>query len=85
MRRRDFTVGLLLATAVPSVSAQEPAKQHRIAIIFPVGPVADISETGSDALNRRFYHAFFEELWRLGDGSIASLFRTSSAIIRDID
>jgi putative tryptophan/tyrosine transport system substrate-binding protein len=67
MRRRDFTIGLLLATTAQSVRAQEPVKQHRIAIVIPAGPVAVISETSSDALNRRLYQPFFEELRRLGD------------------
>jgi len=62
MRRRDFTTGLLLAGTVPTALAQEPAKQHRIAIVVPAGPVADISETGP-----AFWRAFFEELRRLGD------------------
>ena len=47
--------------------AQEPPKRHRIAIIIPAGPVASISETSSDALSRRLYQPFFEELRRLGD------------------
>jgi putative ABC transport system substrate-binding protein len=62
MRRRDFTVGLLLAAATQSVQAQERAKQHRIAIVTPAGPVALISETGD-----RSWQAFFKELRRLGD------------------
>jgi putative ABC transport system substrate-binding protein len=62
MRRRDFTIGLLLAATTQSVRAQERAKQHRIAIITPAGPVADISDTGP-----RAWPAFFEELRRLGD------------------
>ena len=37
MRRRDFAIGLLLASAT-GVRAQERAKQHRIAIITPAGP-----------------------------------------------
>jgi putative ABC transport system substrate-binding protein len=49
------------------VQAQERVKQHRIAIVFPAGPVADISETSSDALIRRLWQPFFEELRRLGD------------------
>jgi putative ABC transport system substrate-binding protein len=61
MRRRDFTIGLLLAGGTRSVQAQEPAKQHRIAVIFS-GPVADIRDTGS-----RYWPAFFEELRRRGD------------------
>jgi putative ABC transport system substrate-binding protein len=61
VRRRDFTVGLLLASAT-SALAQETAKQHRIAIVRPAGSVALISETGI-----HFYKEFFKELRRLGD------------------
>jgi hypothetical protein len=61
MRRREFTIGLTLATAVRMVRAQEPAKQHRIAIIITAGGVALISDTGN-----RFWKSFFEELRRLG-------------------
>jgi hypothetical protein len=50
MRRRDFTIGLLLAAAAPSVRAQEEVKQHRIAIVIPAGPVGVINETSGDAL-----------------------------------
>jgi putative ABC transport system substrate-binding protein len=67
MRRRDFTIGLLLAAAARPVRAQERGKQHRIAIVIPAGPVAVISETSSDTLLRRLYQPFFEELRRLGD------------------
>jgi putative tryptophan/tyrosine transport system substrate-binding protein len=62
MRRRNFTIGLLLAVAARSLRAQEQAKQHRIAIVRPAGPIALISDTGI-----RTYRAFFEELRRLGD------------------
>jgi len=62
MRRRDFTMGLLLAAATQPLLAQEPTKQHRIAIVIPAGAVAIISDTGS-----RYWPAFFEELRRLGD------------------
>jgi putative ABC transport system substrate-binding protein len=62
MRRRDFTIGLLLATAVGAVQAQEPAKQHRIAIVVPAGPATRISDTLP-----RLWRPFFEELRRLGD------------------
>jgi putative tryptophan/tyrosine transport system substrate-binding protein len=61
MRRRDFTIGLLLASTVRIARAQEPAKQHRIAIIA-AGPVARIHDPGI-----RFFQQFFEELRRLGD------------------
>jgi putative tryptophan/tyrosine transport system substrate-binding protein len=66
VRRRDFTIGLLLVSAARSLRAQEKAKQHRIAIVIPAGAVAIISETSSDPLRRRFYQAFFQELRRLG-------------------
>jgi putative ABC transport system substrate-binding protein len=62
MRRRDLTMGLLLACAARKVPGQERAKQHRIAIVIPAGPVALIDDTGN-----RFYHAFWEELRRSGD------------------
>ncbi len=62
MRRRDITAGLLLATIVRTVQAQERGKQHRIAIVRPAGPVALINATGIS-----FYQGFFAELVRLGD------------------
>jgi putative ABC transport system substrate-binding protein len=62
MRRRDFTIGLLLATAVRMVQAQERGKQHRIAIIVSTGPAARINDPAS-----RYWQAFWEELRRLGD------------------
>jgi len=62
VRRRDFTIGLLLAAAARSVPAQEPAKRRRIAIVIPAGPVARIDDPGIP-----FYRAFWEELRRLGD------------------
>ena len=60
MRRREFAIGVLLASAT-GVWAQEPAKQHRIAIIA-AGPVARIHDPGIP-----FFQEFFEELRRLGD------------------
>jgi ABC-type uncharacterized transport system substrate-binding protein len=67
MRRRDFTLGLLLATAVGTVRAQVLTKQHRIAIVIAGGSADAISETSSDSFYRRFYEPFFRELRRLGD------------------
>jgi putative ABC transport system substrate-binding protein len=61
-RRRDFIIGLFLATATGPARAQAPAKQHRIAIIIPAGAVASISDIGP-----RFWRTIFEELRRLGD------------------
>jgi putative ABC transport system substrate-binding protein len=62
MRRREFTIGLLLAAATQSVWAQERAKQYRIAIVITAGPVAGIDDPAS-----RPWRAFWEELRRLGD------------------
>jgi putative ABC transport system substrate-binding protein len=62
MKRRDFTIGLLLAATTPSVQAQERAKQHRIAIVIPAGPVASIDDPSS-----RLWLPFWKELRRLGD------------------
>jgi putative tryptophan/tyrosine transport system substrate-binding protein len=60
MRRRDFIAGLLLAGAARSVRAEEPADQHRIAVIA-AGPVARIHDPGV-----RAFRAFWDELRRLG-------------------
>jgi putative ABC transport system substrate-binding protein len=62
MRRRDFTIGLLLATAASSARAQETAKQRRIAIVIPAGPVAGIIDP-----TNRYWQPFWKELRRLGD------------------
>ena len=62
MRRRDFTIGLLLAAVARTAAAQERTKQHRIAIIIPSGPATRIN----DSLPR-LYQPFFDELRRLGD------------------
>jgi putative ABC transport system substrate-binding protein len=61
MRRRDLTLGLLLATAVGRVRAQVATKQRRIAIIT-TQPVANIDDPTIPV-----FRAFFEELRRLGD------------------
>ena len=63
MRRRDFTPGLLLALAAPSLLAQEQSKQHRIAIIRAGGSTTHISDTSPYS----FYKELFKELRRLGD------------------
>jgi putative ABC transport system substrate-binding protein len=62
MRRRDLTIGLLLAAAAQSARAQETAKQRRIAIVIPAGLITSISDTGI-----RGWQAFFGELRRAGD------------------
>jgi hypothetical protein len=44
------------------VRAEEPTKQHRIAIVIGSGPIARINDPAS-----RNWQAFWEELRRLGD------------------
>jgi len=61
MRRRDFTIGLLLATATHSVPAHEQAKQNRLAIV-EAGSATGIDDPGS-----RLWQPFWKELRRLGD------------------
>jgi putative tryptophan/tyrosine transport system substrate-binding protein len=62
VRRRDFTIDLLLTAVTRSVRAEEAEKKHRIAIVIGAGPVAIISDQ-----QNRFYKAIFDELRRLGD------------------
>ena len=62
MRRRDIAIGLLLAAAARTGRAQEPPKQHRIAIVISAGPVARVYDPTS-----RAFQAFWQELHRLGD------------------
>jgi ABC-type uncharacterized transport system substrate-binding protein len=62
VRRRDFTIGLLLATAAGPASAQDLAKPPRIAVVAAVLPADLITETGGGTP----WRAFFEELRRLG-------------------
>jgi putative ABC transport system substrate-binding protein len=62
MRRRDFTISLLIATTPGLLRAEEPAKHHRIAIVVSTGPAARINDK-----EIRLWQAFFEELRRLGD------------------
>jgi putative ABC transport system substrate-binding protein len=62
MRRRDFTIGLLLAASSRAARAQERAKQRRIAIVIGAGPAARIDDP-----KNRFYQSIFGELRRLGD------------------
>ena len=47
---------------VGAVRAQEPTKQHRIAVFIPAAPAASIGDTGV-----RAWQEFFGELRRLGD------------------
>jgi putative ABC transport system substrate-binding protein len=64
MRRREF-LALLAGASVPlptTARAQQPTKVYRIAMLHPSHPVAEMTENSS----LRYYHAFFEELRRLG-------------------
>jgi putative tryptophan/tyrosine transport system substrate-binding protein len=62
MRRRDFTISLLLAAATRSVRAEEQVKQHRIANVIASGPATRANEPASHT-----WQAFWKELRRLGD------------------
>src|SRR5215471_14439481 len=57
MRRREFIAGLLLVATAQRARAQKPEKVHRIALVHPSTPVAEL---------RFHYRTFFEELGRLG-------------------
>src|SRR5262245_20983469 len=62
MKRREFIAGLLVAASLRQARAQQPAKVHRIAIVWVAVPIAEITETSS----RPPYRAFFHELRRFG-------------------
>lgn len=62
MRRREFVAGLISTVPVFTVQAGENPKPHRIAVVDPVNPVADLTEAGG----LPYYRGFFEELRKSG-------------------
>jgi putative tryptophan/tyrosine transport system substrate-binding protein len=62
MRRRDFTVGVLLAVATRSARAEQRGTPPRIAIFHPAIPTTILTESGGGSA----WPAFFKELRRLG-------------------
>jgi hypothetical protein len=58
MRRREFTIGVLLVARALPAQAQKPAKR-RLAILHPAIPAAKITED-------IFWRGFFADLGRLG-------------------
>jgi putative ABC transport system substrate-binding protein len=58
MRRREFTIGVLLAATSRSTQAQQPTKR-RLAIVHPAIPAAKITDDS-------FWQGFFAELGRRG-------------------
>src|SRR6185436_15014110 len=61
MKRRDFVVGLMIASAMRHAVAQQPTTTKRIAIVATSSKVSDMR-----ADKQPFYRAFFDELNRLG-------------------
>jgi putative tryptophan/tyrosine transport system substrate-binding protein len=62
MRRRDFVAGLLLTGMTGSAQAQQKAKVYRLAVVDPINPVSDLTESGE----LPYYRGFFERLRQLG-------------------
>jgi putative ABC transport system substrate-binding protein len=59
MKRRDFVAGLMIASAMQTAMAQQPAKMKRVAFVSPATKVADFDKNPT-------YRIFFEDLNRIG-------------------
>lgn len=69
MRRRDFSIGLLLVDAVMHpLLAQEPAKQRRIAIVAATGRARETSARPDQAFGARFSRSW--AAWVMSRGVI---------------
>jgi putative ABC transport system substrate-binding protein len=62
MNRREIIIGLLLATTMRSVQAQQKPAVYQLVVVSPSDPVADMSETRG----RPNWRAFFLRLRELG-------------------
>jgi putative ABC transport system substrate-binding protein len=63
MRRREFFAFIGAGVMLPLVArAQQSTKVHRIAILHPLWPVAELTEASSN----RFWRELFQEIRRLG-------------------
>ncbi len=62
MRRRDFLIGLLLATNTTTTQAQQRAKVYGLAVVDPINPVTELMEDAE----LPYYRGFFERLRQLG-------------------
>lgn len=62
MRRRDFILGMTIASALSPLGAQQRLKPKRMAMVSPAAKIADMNADS----NTGYYRAFFRELSRLG-------------------
>ncbi|OSI46131.1 ABC transporter substrate binding protein [Bradyrhizobium canariense] len=62
MRRRDFILGMTIASAASPLVAQQRLKPKRIAMVSPAAKTTDMNADSSTG----YYRTFFQELSRLG-------------------
>jgi putative ABC transport system substrate-binding protein len=63
MKRRDFIAGMIFAASPKAALAEQPSPRHRIGLVSPAVPIADMTE---DTQKTDVYSGFFQELRRLG-------------------